>query len=272
MSAFVPAQAGGQQGAHMTDDTQSESRWEESEQLGPYQLHEQVPQFVRGGGALYRATHETSGAAALVLKPAEGETRSVPLTDWRVHCISSASPSYVALEVERSPWTFAPDKHSVEELLCVFEDVQGSVRRMARLVPGASESPPRLRWRLGLALGSAATLLVLGLVLLLPATQAPITEEEAAEQDPTVEAWTTDVTVDSGPLQLGDAPRPVRNQKKAPCTAGLEVEVSGACWLPIEKRPCPPQTLAYQSQCLLPVAVPRRPGTSLDGGEGSESR
>jgi hypothetical protein len=255
----------------MTDDTQSESRWEESEQLGPYQLHEQMPQFVRGGGSLYRATHETSGAAALVLKPAEGAARSAPLTDWRVHCISSASPSYVALEVERSPWTFAPDKHSVEELLCVFEDVQDSVRRMARLVPGAGESRPQPRWRLGLAVGGAATLLVLAVVLLLPTTQGPITEEQEQEQS-TVEAWSTDVTMDSVPLQLGEAPRPVRNQKKAPCTAPLEVEVSGACWLSVIQRPCPPQTIPYQSQCLLPVAVPRRPGTSLDGGEDSESR
>jgi hypothetical protein len=259
----------------MTDDTQSESRWEESEKLGPYQLHEQIPQFVRGGGALYRATHETSGAAALVFKPSEGEARAVPLTDWRVHCISSASPSYVALEVERSPWTFAPDKHSVEELLCVFEDMRDSVRRMARVVPSASEVRRRPRWRLGVALGGAATLLALALVLLLPTTQAPVTEEqvqEQAEQESTVEAWSTDVTVDSGPLQLGEAPRPVRDQKKAPCTKGLELEVSGACWIPVETRPCPPQTIPYQSKCLLPVAVPRRPSTSLDGGAGSESR
>lgn len=255
----------------MTDDTQSESRWEESEQLGPYQLHEQVPQFVRGGGALYRATHETTGAAALVLKPSEGEAHAAPLTDWRVHCISSASPSYVALEVERSPWTFAPDKHSVEELLCVYEDVQDGVRRMGRLVPGASEVRRRPRWRLGLALGGAATLLAL--VLLLPRTQAPVTEtQEQEELESMLEAWATDVTVDSEPLQLGEAPRPVRNQKKAPCTAPLEVEVSGACWIPVETRPCPPQTIPYQSKCLLPVAVPRRPGTSLDGGTGSEFR
>lgn len=257
----------------MTDDTQSESRWEESEQLGPYQLHEQVPQFVRGGGALYRATHETSGAAALVLKPSEGAAREVPLTDWRVHFISSASPSYIALEVERSPWTFAPDKHSVEELLCVFEDVRDSVRRMGRLVPGASESRSRPRWHLGLALGGAATLLVLALVLLLPTTQAPVTEVQEQEAlEPTMEVWATDVAVDSVPARPGEAPRPARDQKKAPCTAPLEVEVSGACWLSVIQRPCPPQTISYQSQCLLPVAVPRRPGTSLDGGADSESR
>ena len=69
-----------------------------------------------------------------------------------------------------------------------------------------------------------------------------------------------------------EAPRPVRNQKKAPCTQGLEVEVAGVCWLSVTQRPCPPQTREYQGQCLLPVATPRPTPTSLDGGDGSESR
>ncbi|WP_257457886.1 hypothetical protein [Archangium lipolyticum] len=49
-----------------------------------------------------------NGATTLVLEPAtvEGE---VPLKDWRVRCVSSASPSYLALEVEDSRWSVAPD-------------------------------------------------------------------------------------------------------------------------------------------------------------------
>jgi hypothetical protein len=54
----------------MDEQEKSESRWEEAEQLGPYQLQEQVPQDEYSQGELYRATHETSGAPALVLKPA----------------------------------------------------------------------------------------------------------------------------------------------------------------------------------------------------------
>ncbi|HYO51848.1 hypothetical protein [Archangium sp.] len=253
----------------MTDDKKSEWRWEESERLGPYQLHEQVQHSAHSRGGLYRATHETSGAAALVLKPTSAdEDGSLPLSDWRVRCISSGAPSYLALEVEHSPWTFAPGKHSSEELVCMFEDLHDGVRRMARLVPTSDE--PRPRWRLGLALAGAATL-TLALALLL-ATQAPVTEVQVQVQEATVEAWATDVNVDAAPVRTGEAPRPVRNQKRAPCTAGLEVEVSGACWLPIEKRPCPPQTVAYEGKCLLPVAVPRPPGTSLDGGDVPEPR
>jgi serine/threonine-protein kinase len=89
------------------------------------------------------------------------------------------------------------------------------------------------------------------------------------QEDATREAWATDVHVDPVPAK---APLQVKNQKRAPCTEGLEVEVSGVCWLPIEKRPCPPQTVSYQGYCLLPVAQPRPPVTSLDGGDGSEPR
>jgi len=255
----------------VTDDTKDESGWEESERLGPYELHEQVTQSARGRGGLYRATHERSGAEALVLKPTgEEEAGLGPRGDWQVRCISSASPSYFAVEVESSPWTVARDKRSVEELLWVFEALHESVRRMARLVP---TDEPRPWWRLGLVLAGAAASLTL-VWTLLPATQAPVAEVrmQALGEESPVEAWATDVHVDAVPVRPGESPRPVRNQKRAPCTAGLEVEVSGACWLPIEKRPCPPQTVAWQGQCLLPVAVPRPPGTSLDGGEGAEPR
>ncbi|MCY1075994.1 hypothetical protein [Archangium lansingense] len=241
-----------------------ESSGEELEQLGPYQLHEQVPQDELRHGELYRATHETSGATALVFKPAEGD--GVPLPgDWRVRCVSSTSPGYVALEVEDSRWAVAPDKHSVEALMCLFESVREGVGWMSAAFPSSDE--PRPWRRMGLALAVAAVLMV----ALLPAALAPVAEgrgrEEAAE-----EVWATDVNVDPVPVRSGEAPRPRKNQKGAPCTEGLEVEVSGACWLPIEKRPCPPQTVAYQGQCLLPVAVPRPPVTSLDGGDGSVPR
>lgn len=89
-------------------------------------------------------------------------------------------------------------------------------------------------------------------------------------QDSTLEAWVTDIHLDPVPGQSVDAPHPVKNQKRAPCTEGLEVEVSGVCWLRLENRPCPPQTVAHQGHCLLPVAMPRPPVTSLDGGDDSE--
>jgi hypothetical protein len=160
-----------------------------------------------------------------------------------VRVISSASPGYVALEVENTQRTVAPDS------------------RWEHALHASNEA--RARWRLGLALSGAAVFAV----ALLPTTLAPDAEVQVQE-----EAWVTDVHVDPAPVQSGDAPRPVKNQKRAPCTAGLEVEVSGVCWLSVTQRPCPPQTVAYQGQCLLPVAVPRPPVTSLDGGDSFEPR
>jgi hypothetical protein len=250
----------------MDEEKKSESSWGEVEQVGPYQLQEQVPQDEYTLGELYRATHEKSGAAALVLKPAaEDEKGSVPLTDWRVRVSSSASPSYVALEVEHTPRSVAQDRQSVESLVCTLEDVREAVERMDGALNASHASRPW--WLLGLALAGAAVLVV----VLLPATVEPVAEVQVQEED-TTPAWATDVNVDPVPARSGEAPRPVKNQKQAPCTAGLEVEVSGACWLSVTQRPCPPQTVAYQGQCLLPVAVPRPPVTSLDGGSGFEPR
>ncbi|HEX8819808.1 MAG TPA: hypothetical protein VF794_07800 [Archangium sp.] len=247
----------------MDEEKKAEASGDGPEQVGPYLLQEQVAQEDSSRWECYRATHQTSGAPALVYKPAaEDKKRPGPLPDFRAHITSSASEDYFALEVEDSPWAVAPDKHSVESLVCTFEAVRQAVGRLDQALHAPNEARPW--WRLGLALSGAATVLV---VALLPATLAPVAEVRVQE-DATREAWATDVHVDPVPAKT---PLPVKNQKRAPCMEGLEVEVSGVCWLPIEKRPCPPQTVAYQSQCLLPVAVPRPPVTSLDGSDNSES-
>ena len=250
----------------MDEEKKAEPGEGEMEQVGAYQLQEQVPQDEYSRGELYRATHETSGAAALVFRPPEDEKGSEPLTDWRVRLISSASPGYVALEVEHTPRSVAPDRQSVESLVCAFEDVRETVGRMDHALHTSNDARPWLR--LGLALSGTAVLMV----LLLPAKLAPVVVRGVQEEAASEEVWATDVHVDPVPVRSGEAPRPRKNQKSAPCTEGLEVEVSGACWLPIEKRPCPPQTVAHQGQCLLPVAAPRPPVTSLDGGGGPEPR
>ncbi|HYO65597.1 MAG TPA: hypothetical protein VEU33_05900 [Archangium sp.] len=83
-----------------------------------------------------------------------------------------------------------------------------------------------------------------------------------------LEAVTVDVHADGEAPRPGGAPRPAKNQKRAPCIPGLEVEVGGYCWLPIKARPphCPPQSVAYGGDCLLPMAPQPRPGTSVDAG------
>ncbi|MET0404864.1 MAG: serine/threonine-protein kinase [Cystobacter sp.] len=59
--------------------------------------------------------------------------------------------------------------------------------------------------------------------------------------------------------QQAPASAPDKNQKRAPCTPKLEVEYFGACWFPHQQRPpnCPPQTVAHDGRCLLPVPQPR---------------
>jgi hypothetical protein len=257
------------------------SDWEESEQLGPYQLHEQVPQSTRSRGELYRATHEANGAAALVLKPtAEDKDCSVPQTDWQVRCISSSAPNYLAVEVERSPWTFAPDRHSVEELECMFEDLQDGVSRMARAFPAANE--PRPWWRLGLALASAAAVcaLVFAVVRLTPTPQPPGDSDSwaSAEPAPMSHEVPTDIEVpvtgnsvvdteDGGiPALAHPFPRkPYKGQKRPPCTPRVEVEIMGACWVPHElKAPCPEELYEYQGKCYTTSMLPQRPPQSIE--------
>ncbi|MGZ3460651.1 MAG: hypothetical protein ACXU86_19355 [Archangium sp.] len=117
----------------------------------------------------------------------------------------------------------------------------------------------RRNWRPVLA--AAAVLL-----LVLPTSLAPIAEH--SEPETSGEAWPTNLDLDPAPVRPGEAPRPARNQKRAPCNPRVEVEVAGVCWVPhATKPPCPPELTEYAGQCLLPVAKAQRPPTSLDAGE-----
>jgi hypothetical protein len=246
----------------MDEEKKPRSSGEEVKQVGPYQLHEQVPQDSYSRGELYRATHETNGETALVFKPAAGDEKdSGRPTDWQVRLISSASDGYVAMKAEDPPKSVAPDKQSVEALVCTFEEVREAVGRMDHALHASNA--PRPWGRLGLAL-SGATVLV---VALLSATLAPVAEVRVQE-DSSEEVWTTDVNVDPVLVRSGEAPRPRKNQKHAPCDAVLEREVSGVCWIATEHAPpnCPPQTVSYDGKCLLPVAKPRPVPTSVDAG------
>src|SRR5690349_7886796 len=100
----------------MDEKKKPEASWEERTQLGPYQLEEQIQQTPHTPEELYLATHEKSGATALVLKP-DAEVHPSRLKDFRVHVISSVVPSYVALEVEDSRRARAPDMHSADVLM-----------------------------------------------------------------------------------------------------------------------------------------------------------
>ncbi|MGZ3458826.1 MAG: hypothetical protein ACXU86_10035 [Archangium sp.] len=258
----------------------SKSSCEEAEQCGPYQLHEQVEQDGLGKGELYRATHETSGVTALVLKPATVEGAE-PLREWRVRCVSSASPSYMALEAEDSRWAVAPDKHSVEALMCLFEEVHKGVRRVADALPASDEPRPWRRPGLVLAGAAAVCALVFARVHGAPmsrpqsgpdplarAAPAPMSHEVPIAQDP--DTFSNGALYDTTPLGQPVLAKPLpsepfKGQKRPPCTRYTEVELVGACWVPHElKAPCPDALFEYQGKCYLPIFSVKPPPQSLE--------
>ncbi|WNG48637.1 hypothetical protein F0U60_34385 [Archangium minus] len=258
-------------------DENDESNWEEVERLGSYQLREQVPLDEPSQGELFRAKNETSGATALLFKPAKKDGTE-PLTDWRVSCVSSASLGYLALEVEQTPWSVAPDKQSTETLLCTLEDVLAGVRRMSQAV---SSNDPR-QWRhLGWVMAGVASACVLGFALVhMDFASPPTSEPDSVASAPAPwehEAPTDTVASDSFTSSLGDTtppglpflarplPRePFKGQKRPPCTRYTEVELVGACWMPHElKAPCPDALFEHQGKCYAPTFSAKSPPQSV---------
>ncbi|PTL85040.1 hypothetical protein [Vitiosangium sp. GDMCC 1.1324] len=265
------------------DDKKNGASGEELEQLGPYQLKEQVPQSPGSQGELYRATHEESGATALVLKPAEED--KVPQKDWRVHLSASASEKYVAMVVEQTPWSVAADRQSVESLLCTLEEVHESVRRMTDAL--AEPEEPRPLWRQGLGLASAAAAVfavLFALVRLVSGFPPPSGSGPLADTPPVLTSDDAQVAGgtpgdDLGSGFLADAldggepmvvarplPRePLKGQKRPPCTRYVEVEINGACWAAHElKAPCPDALYEYQGKCYLAAYSAKPPPQSLE--------
>jgi hypothetical protein len=268
----------------MDEPKESESSWEEAGKVGPYQLQEQVPQDDCGQGALYRATHETSGAPALVLKPAaRDEEREEPLTDLRVRIISSSG--YDAMEVEQTPRSVAPDRQSVESLVSTLEDAHKAMGRMAHAF-SASPEPRCLRWHPGWGLAGAVvvgallfTLVHLALVSQSPnalepgvsAPPAPMSHDVhgvpmATERpDPVNDGWLADSAPQGELVLVRPLPRePFKGQKRPPCTRYTEVELIGACWVPHKlKAPCPDNLYEHQGECYLPMFSVKPPPQAL---------
>jgi hypothetical protein len=254
----------------MDEEKKSEASGEESERVGPYLIQEQVEQSHDSQVELYLATHETSGATALVRKHAAEEGKAPP-KDWRVRLGSWASRGYSALEVEHTDWARAQDRQSAESLLLTLESVLEEVRRMAHVIAAPHE--PRRRWRLGLGMASAATVgaLLLALVRLVPVSQPPLVpmrhEEPTAGENPDTPTSVGLVDdADAGQSVLArPLPRePFKGQKRPPCTRYAEVELVGACWLPHKlKAPCPDVLYEYQGECYVPAFSAKPPPQSL---------
>jgi hypothetical protein len=255
----------------MDEEKKSEASGEGAERVGPYLIQEQVQQSDDSQEELYLATHETSGATALVRKHAAEEGK-VPRKDWRVFLGSWASRGYSAMEVEHTDWARAQDRQSAESLLLTLEGVLEEVRRMVRTVSGPQA--PLLRWRLGWGVASAVTVgaLLLALVRLAPVSQppsvlpAPLSHEEpTAVEMPDFRAWLSDTTPQGEAVFARPLPKePFKGQKRPPCTRYTEVELVGACWAPHElKAPCPEDLFEYQGKCYLPSFSARPPPSSL---------
>jgi hypothetical protein len=258
----------------MDEEKKSEAGAEEPERLGPYLLQEQVEQDHDSQVELYLATHETSGATALVRKHA-AEEGTAPRKDWRVLLGSWASRGYSVMEVEHTDWATAQDRQSAESLLLTLEGVLEEVRGMTRVLSDTHE--PHLRWRLGLGVVSAATVcaLVFALVRLASVSQhpsvppAPLSHEEptAAEvPEPSIERGLVDTTTPQEQTVLArPLPKePYKGQKRPPCTRYTEVELIDACWIPHRlKAPCPDSLHEHQGECYVPAFSAKPPPQSF---------
>jgi len=253
------------------EEKKSKASGEEPERLGPYLIQEQVQQSNDSQEGLYLATHETSGASALVRKHAT-EERAAPRKDWRVLLGSWASPGYSAMEVEHTDWARAQDRQSAESLLLTLESVLEEVRRMVRAVSDTHE--PRLRWRLGWGVVSAAMVcaLLLTLVRLAPVSRPPSAPPAPLSLKVPTAAGTADfraalaeTTPQGQPVLTRPLPKePFKGQKRPPCTRYTEVELVGACWMPHKlKAPCPEDLFEYQGECYVPSFSARPPPSSL---------
>ena len=257
----------------MDEEKKPEASGEEPERLEPYVIQEQVQQSHDSQEGLYLATHEPSGDTALLREHA-AEERAASEKSWRVLLEFWASRGYSALRVKHTDWARAQDRQLAEALLLTLEAVLEEVRRMLRAVSGPPE--PRLRWRLGLGVVSAATVVTLlfALVRLAPVSQPPSAPPAPMSHEELTAGETPDTPTYRGVPDAADAglsviarplpKEPFKEQKRPPCHRYAEVELIGACWMPHElKAPCPDVLYEYQGKCYSPTLAAKPPPSSL---------
>ncbi|HYO59761.1 hypothetical protein [Archangium sp.] len=264
----------------MDEEKKSEAGGKQPERLGPYLLQEQVQQSHDSPVELYLATHETSGATALVRKHAAQE-HAAPGKNWRVRLGCWASGSYSAMEVEHTDWARAQDRQSAESLLHTLEGVLEEARSMARAVSDTHE--PSLPWRVGRAVASAAAICALlfalvRLALVSPPPSGPeplaSTPQAPMRHEVPTAGGTPDQPTQGGLVDTADAGQsvlarplpkePFKGQKRPPCHRYAEVELIGACWTPHKlKAPCPDVLYEYQGECYVPNFSAKPPPSSL---------
>jgi len=264
----------------MDEEKKSKASGQQPERLGQFLIQEEVRRSAPGQEEVYLARHETSGAAALLVKLTARQAAALKKS-WRVFLGYWASEGFFALQVEHTPWSKAPDRQSVESLLFTFTAVLDGMRRMDRAVPDIRE--PRPRWHLGLALAGAVAMGALLFTLVRPATvsqprsspdpmasaaPAPASAEvpTATEKpDPLVSSWFAEVMPQGQSVFALPFPRErFKGQKRPPCTPYVQVELVGGCWVPHKlKAPCPGDLYEHQGECYLPVLATKPPPQSV---------
>jgi hypothetical protein len=243
-----------------------EASGEEPERLGPYVIQEQVQQSHDSQEGLYLATHETSGATALVRKLAAEEVGGQE-KNWRVVFEFCASRGYSAMTVQHTDWARAQDRQSAESLLLTLEALLQEVQRMLRAV---SEPPkPRFRWwHLGGGVVGAATVCALLFALVRLAPPMPLSDEEpttARVPTSSIDMHLADTIPEEPFVLVRPLPKePYKGQKRPPCTRYAEVEIIGACWMPHKlKPPCPESLHEHEGECFVPSFSAKPPPSSL---------
>ncbi|WP_309893655.1 hypothetical protein [Archangium sp.] len=246
----------------------SEAKGEDPERLEPYLLQEHVEQSHDSPVEMYLATHETSGAKALVRKHT-AEEKAAQLPEWLVRIGYVASRGYSMLHMEHTGFARALDKQTAESLLFTLERVLEEVRRMASVLDVTPE--PRPRWHLGLGVGvvSAAAVgaLLFALVHVDPVSQTPsVPPAPLGAQGPFTSAGRSDTAPQEQPVLARPMPKePFKGQKRPPCIRYTEVELIGACWMPHElKAPCPDALFEHQTKCYAPVFGLPPPSQSVE--------
>jgi hypothetical protein len=222
---------------------------------GPVELGASYDEVGPDLGRLHDAWEVETGEPVLMLFLCEG-VEWTPEGTWELNLRWQPLTSGVKVSVLRAPVSWRSSE--VVDLLVLataaFTRVEDSPRLRAHFQDKAPSRSPRRFWEGRVLTGLCGLMVGLGVGWVLASQEGQAVRREGTPRpESSVEAWPTQVA--GVPALPWRVLRPVNNQKRAPCTVGLELELSGVCWLPIEKRPCPLQTVSHQGQCLLPVAA-----------------
>ena len=272
---------GEQRGPRANDDRQTD-------RLGPYLLGPCVEDGEQG--RVYKASHLTTGAPALVFRPTGEDPEAYPQAAWRVLVTSSVTPSYCAAEVVEAPAGVLP-RVAAEELPAVLKDMANVTEGVSTQTEVVSHllTPPPSRWQRfrgrarrravqtrelaarrwkDVALAAA----VAGFLSLLWQRPEPTRAEVPRGPVPggqlSVQNTLTS-TVGEASLEELEAPvllvtsglpiardmpsKPFKVQARPPCK-GSQKAINGGCWIKAaEEAPCPDDLYEYKGGCYAPV-------------------